>query len=558
VRIQIEDPSRGRSVLVFKGPKVVIGRHEDCDLILADTMISKVHAEIVEEDGKFSVRDKGSSNGTFLNGAMVADARLASGDRIRIGKTEIVFLSGETEERPGGAGAAAASPRKAPARPPAAGPGGATPPPPPQPQPPAKPVPAGRTVALEPPARAGAGAGEPAPRQPRRPILVAGIAGAVVLAAIGAFFIFRGGTEEGPADGGRKDVGVEEAAALLARPAEIPGAVAGGAPASTALPAGAPGLAALFAERAEYILLARCGRCHDGSGGGRFLLHDDPDGSLRSALNLAGLRPFLDPRSPGESLLLRKATGKVPHEGGAPATADEAARLASFLAEAAGKLERGASFLFPPKPPFPAPPDGVAPEKEILVRRVFLDLLGRSPAKAEIEAAAARDPKEMLDGILGGEEYRGLWNEDAAGPLRDAWGERDLPPLTRSEVVARLSALYAARLDGRLPRRKTPARIVRSLSVDLRDRVPDPEEEAALEAALEAADGELLPLAAFLLGDVDPPADREAWIDRLHVRFLLRLPEPAERAAAAAILEGKGGARVLVLGLASSPGYRTD
>jgi hypothetical protein len=515
---------------MFRQPRIVIGRQEDCDLVVTDVMVSKVHAEIVEEGGKYLLRDLASSNGTFLNGQMLSESGLSSGDRIRIGKVELVFFAGAEEETEGGSKAIpktrkpGAAPTPAP-RPDTAGgisPGAG----------PAPSVPSARFAVSR-------------SRLVAAIVVLAGIL-VVLLALVAALLISRRMAGREGMDDGRSSA--------VARPE------AGRDPGGTAPPveAGAGGLAALFEEKAEYILLARCGRCHDGSRGGALLLHDGLDGRLRSALNLAALRPFIDPKSPAESPLLLKGTGKAPHGGGAAASAEEAVKIAAFLTAAAGKLEGGTSFLFPPRPPFPATAAGVPPEKEILLRRVFLDILGRPPSRAEVEAAGPRTLAEALDGLVGGDEYRRTWKEDPAGPLREVWGEEVPSPPPRGDIVSRLAALYAGRLDARLPRRKTPARMARSLVVDLRDRPPDEEETAELEEALAAADGEVLPLAAFLLGETEPPADRGAWIDRLHVRFLLRLPDAAERAAAQEILERKGGARILVLGLAGSPGYRSD
>src|SRR5438128_10930281 len=73
-----------------------IGRASDCTIPIKDRYLSRKHAEIVPTNGVWAVRDCGSANGTFLNGARVnADQPLHSGDRIRLGDTEIVFESAE-------------------------------------------------------------------------------------------------------------------------------------------------------------------------------------------------------------------------------------------------------------------------------------------------------------------------------------------------------------------------------------------------------------------------------------------------------------------------------
>lgn len=76
---------------------VSIGRASECTIPVRDRYLSRKHAEIVLVDGRWLLRDCGSANGTYLNGRRVeADTVLTSGDRIRLGDTELVF---EAEHR---------------------------------------------------------------------------------------------------------------------------------------------------------------------------------------------------------------------------------------------------------------------------------------------------------------------------------------------------------------------------------------------------------------------------------------------------------------------------
>jgi serine phosphatase RsbU (regulator of sigma subunit) len=75
---------------------VSIGRASDCTIPIKDRYLSRRHAEIVMENGGWLVKDLGSANGTYLNGNRVErDSPLKSGDRIRLGDTEIVFAATE-------------------------------------------------------------------------------------------------------------------------------------------------------------------------------------------------------------------------------------------------------------------------------------------------------------------------------------------------------------------------------------------------------------------------------------------------------------------------------
>lgn len=77
--------------------KLVIGRPgSDADIsVRDDDYVSTRHAEVTKhEDGTVTVRDLGSMNGTWVNGVRVyGPTRLRSGDRLRVGRTEVVLPS---------------------------------------------------------------------------------------------------------------------------------------------------------------------------------------------------------------------------------------------------------------------------------------------------------------------------------------------------------------------------------------------------------------------------------------------------------------------------------
>ena len=71
---------------------VVIGRHPSCDLALRRSNVSRRHAEVRFQGGHFMLRDLGSTNGTFVNGATVeGEYALQPGDRIEISSQNVVF-----------------------------------------------------------------------------------------------------------------------------------------------------------------------------------------------------------------------------------------------------------------------------------------------------------------------------------------------------------------------------------------------------------------------------------------------------------------------------------
>jgi hypothetical protein len=71
--------------------RVVLGRSRECDISLADSNVSRRHAELVQEGETYWVGDLGSTNGTELNGERIDRAKLADGDRITLGSTDVLF-----------------------------------------------------------------------------------------------------------------------------------------------------------------------------------------------------------------------------------------------------------------------------------------------------------------------------------------------------------------------------------------------------------------------------------------------------------------------------------
>jgi len=69
----------------------VVGRHPACDIVLSDPQVSRRHAELRPVLGGYDLVDLGSSNGTRVEDGEVTRRRLADGDRIRVGDSELVL-----------------------------------------------------------------------------------------------------------------------------------------------------------------------------------------------------------------------------------------------------------------------------------------------------------------------------------------------------------------------------------------------------------------------------------------------------------------------------------
>ena len=76
---------------LIRETKQRLGRDSHCDIPLEDSEASRTHAEIDYVDGKYVLRDLGSSNGTFVNGVRITEHTLCIGDRVQIGKRLMLF-----------------------------------------------------------------------------------------------------------------------------------------------------------------------------------------------------------------------------------------------------------------------------------------------------------------------------------------------------------------------------------------------------------------------------------------------------------------------------------
>jgi phosphoserine phosphatase RsbU/P len=76
---------------------ITLGRASECTIPIKDRFLSRRHAEIAFDRGRWYVRDCGSVNGTLLNGLKIIEpSALRPGDRIALGDSEIVFHADES------------------------------------------------------------------------------------------------------------------------------------------------------------------------------------------------------------------------------------------------------------------------------------------------------------------------------------------------------------------------------------------------------------------------------------------------------------------------------
>jgi predicted component of type VI protein secretion system len=84
----------GRRMLVPPGGGT-IGRSRECEIVLADSGVSRRHAALYPGEHGWVVEDLGSTNGVLINGRELSgSAPLAAGDVLELGSTTISFELG--------------------------------------------------------------------------------------------------------------------------------------------------------------------------------------------------------------------------------------------------------------------------------------------------------------------------------------------------------------------------------------------------------------------------------------------------------------------------------
>jgi predicted component of type VI protein secretion system len=98
-RLRVDQGSVDDQFIDLGRPLTVIGRRQGSDIVIHDTNVSRMHAQIKRDGGRLLIEDTNSSNGTIVNDERIEGARqLRAGDVIRIG--DAVFIFEEASEEP--------------------------------------------------------------------------------------------------------------------------------------------------------------------------------------------------------------------------------------------------------------------------------------------------------------------------------------------------------------------------------------------------------------------------------------------------------------------------
>lgn len=82
-----------RQMIPLSKPLTTLGRHFENDIVFHEEFLSRHHAAIAYEGGKYIVYDQSSTSGTFVNGKKIDRCILNSGDLISFANINIMFVN---------------------------------------------------------------------------------------------------------------------------------------------------------------------------------------------------------------------------------------------------------------------------------------------------------------------------------------------------------------------------------------------------------------------------------------------------------------------------------
>jgi len=88
---------KGGEFVLSEGKEIIIGRSSDAEVVLMEDMVSRRHAQLVVKGDKIYLEDRGSTNGTFVNGEKVNKAVVSKGDRVLIGTSIMKVVEASTD-----------------------------------------------------------------------------------------------------------------------------------------------------------------------------------------------------------------------------------------------------------------------------------------------------------------------------------------------------------------------------------------------------------------------------------------------------------------------------
>ncbi len=93
----IDGPAKDHT-FILSGDEISIGRDSSNTIAISDVSLSRRHCVLRRDGDSYALRDLESRNGTFINGAVIKESVLRNGDKIAVGDSVLVFVTGKIPE----------------------------------------------------------------------------------------------------------------------------------------------------------------------------------------------------------------------------------------------------------------------------------------------------------------------------------------------------------------------------------------------------------------------------------------------------------------------------
>lgn len=88
LKIGLTPATPGAAAILAHKKEVMIGRDEDCDIVVKDTKASRKHCKLTRDENQIVLEDLGSKNGTFVAGQRISGkAVLQLNQSFKVGDT---------------------------------------------------------------------------------------------------------------------------------------------------------------------------------------------------------------------------------------------------------------------------------------------------------------------------------------------------------------------------------------------------------------------------------------------------------------------------------------
>lgn len=98
-KLVIRSDNKIQGEYFIRKKRINIGRHRDNDLRIDDPLLSRQHAQIIQQGRTVYLRDLNSTNGTYVNSKRVDIAPLEEGTIVKVGNCQLTFMRNNKDKQ---------------------------------------------------------------------------------------------------------------------------------------------------------------------------------------------------------------------------------------------------------------------------------------------------------------------------------------------------------------------------------------------------------------------------------------------------------------------------